>query len=157
MIKLTKTSVTKFKACDKDQFIWEESLPGFGVRAKSSGRKTYILQYRNKYGRSRRMTLSNAASITLDQARKMAREYLSEISEGEAPLTNNQSLKSSPTIEQTIERFFTDHCAPRCNESTEALIQMAGEEIHHSKPRLLKVQEDSRSTIETFHKSLGCG
>ncbi|MFS8184149.1 Arm DNA-binding domain-containing protein [Pseudovibrio denitrificans] len=48
------------------------------MRAKPSGRKSYILQYRNKFGRFRRMTLGRTDIITLDQARKLAREHLTK-------------------------------------------------------------------------------
>jgi integrase len=39
-------------------FPWESELRGFGVRAIPSGLKTFILQYRNAEGRSRRIVIA---------------------------------------------------------------------------------------------------
>ena len=30
----------------KDRFIWDERLPGFGVKVTPAGRRSYVVQYR---------------------------------------------------------------------------------------------------------------
>ncbi len=47
-IRLTKQKVEGIKPGDRDIVVWDEALPGFGVRVKSSGVRSYIVQYRNR-------------------------------------------------------------------------------------------------------------
>ncbi|MFH2125064.1 MAG: Arm DNA-binding domain-containing protein, partial [Pseudomonadota bacterium] len=87
MPKLTKRFIDRHTspAPDGDLFFWDEQLPGFGLRVKPSGRKTYILQFRNKSGRSRRMTLGVHGRLTPDQARLKAKDQLGEVEHGGDP------------------------------------------------------------------------
>ncbi len=73
--KLTKRTVESIMPADQDILVWDESLPGFGVRVKPSGVRSYVVQYRNrKTGASRRMTLGqHGALLNFDQAKKQAR------------------------------------------------------------------------------------
>ena len=48
MGKITKRAVDALQAePDRDVFAWDTELRGFGVRAKPSGVKTFLIQYRN--------------------------------------------------------------------------------------------------------------
>ena len=54
MAKLTKNKMDALAIKEQDYFVWDDGLPGFGVRVFPSGRKKFVLQYR--HGRtSRRM------------------------------------------------------------------------------------------------------
>ena len=56
--KLSKTVVERIKTADQDVVVWDNSLPGFGVRVKPSGVRSYIIQYRNRNtSASRRLTI----------------------------------------------------------------------------------------------------
>jgi hypothetical protein len=63
MPKLTKRAVDAAEIREREYFIWDEDLPGFGLRVLSSGRKRYIIQYRAGR-RSRRISLGPAAVLT---------------------------------------------------------------------------------------------
>jgi hypothetical protein len=53
MAKLTKRTVDATKIKSSDYVIWDEDLPGFGLRVFASGKRSYVVQYRTA-GRSRR-------------------------------------------------------------------------------------------------------
>lgn len=52
MPRLSKKAAEAAKAKDKDYAIWDDELPGFGLRVFRSGKRSYVLQYR-ALGRSR--------------------------------------------------------------------------------------------------------
>ena len=60
-------------------------LRGFGVRAIPSGLKTFVLQYRNAEGRSRRMVLGRFGVLTVEQAQDKAKIKLGAVAEGDDP------------------------------------------------------------------------
>lgn len=62
MAKLTKSLVdalepSKVGVKGSYRFAWDQELRGFGVQVMPSGLKSFVLQYRNAEGRSRRMVL----------------------------------------------------------------------------------------------------
>jgi integrase len=65
MSKLTKRFIDDLRVSSGQEAVyWDDDLPGFGIRVKSSGVKSFVVQYRNANGRSR---------LTHDEARKLAR------------------------------------------------------------------------------------
>ncbi len=85
MAKLTKRTVDATQASDKDVFIWDDRLAGFGLRVRASGRKTFLVQYRTPEGRQRRRALGPTPPLTADQARTDAEEWLRAARRGKDP------------------------------------------------------------------------
>jgi hypothetical protein len=46
MTKITKRAVEAAAPRDKEYYIWDEDIPGLGLRVLPSGRRQYIVQYR---------------------------------------------------------------------------------------------------------------
>ena len=118
MAKLNKRLIDSIAATDKDVVVWDESLTGFGLRAKPSGAKSFIVQYRNKNGRSRRLSIGQAGKLTLDQARKAAKRVLGEVADGKDPAEERQMARRGESIDQLCDLYMKDHCARRCKDST---------------------------------------
>src|SRR5690349_24174336 len=75
MTKLNKRAVDGLAPlCDRDIFAWDGEVRGFGVRVKPSGVKTYLIQYRNADGRTRRMVIGKHGILTTEEARDLARQ-----------------------------------------------------------------------------------
>ena len=69
MVKLTKRAVEAAEAKTKDYILWDRELPGFGLRVFPSGKRSYIVQYRQG-GRSRRMAIGLHGVWTAELARR---------------------------------------------------------------------------------------
>ena len=86
MAKLNKRNVNDLSATDgREAVIWDDELRGFGVRVKASGAKSFLVQYRNAHGRSRRLTLGRYGVLTPDEARKLARRTLADVARALIP------------------------------------------------------------------------
>ena len=58
MGKLTKRVIDASTPPERGEiFVWDQELRGFGVRIKSTGGKTYLVQDRNAEGHTRRLAL----------------------------------------------------------------------------------------------------
>ena len=71
MPKLTKRIVDAAEAQAAEYFVWDNDIPGFGLRVLPSGRKGYVVQYRAGR-RSRRISLGPSTVLTCEQARTRA-------------------------------------------------------------------------------------
>ncbi len=113
--KLTKSVVDKLQPGNREVFYWDEALPGFGVRLKTSGQRSYIMQYRERTsGRSKRMTIGQQGPLmTFDQAKRTARMTLADVLRGADPSTDKAPPKSAPTIADLCSDYVGPHAAPR--------------------------------------------
>src|SRR5687768_13694101 len=71
MPKLTKRRVDAAEAQAREYFLWDDDVPGFGLRVLPSGRKSYVVQYRAGR-RPRRMSLGPSTVLTCELARGRA-------------------------------------------------------------------------------------
>ena len=109
MPKITKRLVESLHPADRDTFVWDEELRGFGVRIKPSGVKSYLVQYRNKHGRSRRLTLGTHGPLTAEKARELARTRLGERDAGNDPAEDRKAERKAPTVRDFAERYLAHH------------------------------------------------
>lgn len=108
MAKLTKQEIDAFPVpADKEVFLWDEEVKGFGLRVKPSGVRTFLIQYRNKHGKTRRLSLGKYGTITPDQARKAAREQFAAILLEDAdPSRQRAEDRSAWTVKQLCESYL---------------------------------------------------
>jgi len=84
---------------------WDDLLPGFGVRVYSSGRKTFVVSYR-QHGRKRLMTLGSYGVLTLDLARDRARRELLAVTDGADPLAERQRVEQGGTVKDLAKAYL---------------------------------------------------
>lgn len=88
---LTKRTVDAAKPTTRDQFIWDDEVPGFGLKVTPAGGKVYVYQYRiarpgeAERTSAKRYTIGKHGNLTPDQARKRARELGAQVSHGVDP------------------------------------------------------------------------
>lgn len=114
-LKFTKNSIDTLTADLAEKLFWDDALPGFGVRVKPSGVKSYVVQYRNRQtGRSRRKTLGkHGPHMSLHQARELAKGYLSDVVRGGDPVADSKAVRSSPTVKELADQYLDLHAIPK--------------------------------------------
>jgi integrase len=117
-IRLTKRVVEAAAPKDRDYFIWDKEVKGFGVRILPSGTKTYQVQYQMG-GRLRRMSIGRHGTITAEIARAKAKEMLGDVCRGANPAQDLASYRRAPTVTEFADRFFEQHATERCKPSTQ--------------------------------------
>ncbi len=122
-VKLTKRVVDATQPHpDQDIVIFDTELPGFCVRVKPSGVKSYAIQYRNADGRSRRMTLGKHSVLTTEEARNQARQQLAATKRGFDPLADKRARRAkaaaAQTVRQLMDRYLGDYAEVRKKPSS---------------------------------------
>ncbi len=109
--RLTHRGVLTFRPPDTGVLdVWDESLTGFGVRIAASGLKIFFLRYRAKGARKRRrLKLGTFPSVSLRQARELARKKLSEAALGGDPAGRLAEERRAPTFQALAELYLEKH------------------------------------------------
>lgn len=108
-MRLTLRSIESVPVGSQDNFVWDDLLPGFGLRVKPSGVRSYVIQYRNKNGRSRRFTIGRHGVLTPDEARKEAKIKLGEVQKGDDPADQRKCLRHSLPVSKLCQRYMEEH------------------------------------------------
>ena len=109
MPKLTKRTVDALRPDPKgkDVIHFDNEIPGFGVRVKPSGVKSYVLQYKNKFGRVRRITLGHpSGEFTPDKARTAALKARARIAEGVDPSAERKANRNAQTVAELCDEYL---------------------------------------------------
>jgi integrase len=86
--------------------VWDEGLPGFGVRVNPTN-KQWVVQYRAN-GKTRRETIGRVERITLDDARKRARASMAKAQLGADPQAEKaqERARASITLDAVATRYL---------------------------------------------------
>ncbi len=109
MSKLTKQFVDRCEVPvgTTDKTFWDRELAGFGLRVRQSGKKSFILQYRNLHGRERKMTLGRYGALTPREARQKAKSLLGQVAAGIDPAEVLQASRSVITVADLCNDYLT--------------------------------------------------
>ncbi|MEQ8246194.1 MAG: site-specific integrase [Alphaproteobacteria bacterium] len=152
-VKLSQRFVDSLDGRNGDRVYFDVAIPGFGVRTKSTGKKAYIIQYRNR-GRSRRFTLGSCATLRLEQARASARKHLVEVYDGKDPADQKKLALQDPTVSELAKRYIEAHAIPKKKPSSVRTDR--GHIRNHIVPAFgsMKVVDVSRTDIAELHYRL---
>lgn len=154
MPKLTKRIVDSLQPADKDQVVWDSKMPGFGIRVMPSGVKSYVIQYRNAHGRSRRMTVGRHSVLTVDEARKEAKQFLAAVDKGRDPVAARRAERDAPEFKELCKRYVEEHVEVKNRPSTIKEFKRLVEKRIEPGLGHLKVSAVTRTDIAKLHRSM---
>ena len=104
--KLTKRTIDGLAPAGTDYIVWDTDLRGYGLRVKPSGAKSFLVQYRNRFGVSKRHTLGTYGEHTPDEARKAARDALHDGKKGNDPGDQRRRDREALTVAQLCDEYI---------------------------------------------------
>jgi integrase len=107
MVKITKRVVEAAEAREKDYVIWDDELPGFGLRIFTSGKRSYVIQYRIR-GRSRRYTIGLRGAWAPETARREAKVQLGRVAGGDDPVEDRELDHRAISVKELCIRYLAD-------------------------------------------------
>src|SRR5580704_15281376 len=107
MPKLNKQFVDKLKRVNKDTLYRDSLVVGFALRVKPSGTKTWVVQYRNRTGRTRKVAMKNSSAATPDEARRWAKFTLGQVAAGRDPSAERNAQLGAMTVAQLCDEYIT--------------------------------------------------
>ena len=152
-VKLSDQSVRGITPPDKGySILWDSDVKGFGIRTTAKGAKSFILNYRNRGGRSRRMTIGSYPDWSVAAARAEAKTLKKEIDRGQDPMDEIHAERSAPTMRDLCGRY-EEEALPKLRKKTQYETKRRLRVIT-SKFGTLKVQEVQHADVDRLHRSL---
>jgi integrase len=111
-------------------------LSRFGVRVKPTGARSYVLQYRNAGGQSKRLTLGRVGVLTPDQARSEARSALANVARGKDPVAEKRAQRAVPLVAELVETYLLEGPADKPDKKASSWATDASNLRRHAVPLL---------------------
>jgi integrase len=107
MPKLTKRLVNALRPVAHDTLYRDDELSGFALRVKPSGMRTWVIQYRNSAGRTRKLALGRVGVLTPEEARQRARKALGRVADGDDPSATRNAARGAMTVADLCRDYLT--------------------------------------------------
>jgi integrase len=118
---ITKRRVDALKAADREYFVWDRDLKGFGLRVQPTGEKSYAVKYRAGSGRNaptRRVTLGPVGKLTPDEARRLGKATLGSVAHGLDPAALKAAERRAATLKELADLFLSEHVEAKRKPAT---------------------------------------
>jgi integrase len=151
---LTERLVASLKPGERDQFVWDAKLPGFGVRARPGKAPYFLVQYRTTARQQRRRKLGVVTALKVEEARRRAKAWLEAVGKDRDPAGERDAVIKGKTVAELADRYHREyarlHKKPSSIAEDERLITA------RIKPKLgsKKVAAVSDSDIEELHGAM---
>src|SRR5262249_9925283 len=126
-------------------------------RALSSGRRSWIYQYRDAHGRTRRMVLGDVSAVGIDAARNSARQRAASVAQGNNPSADRKKKRAAGTVLEAVEAYLSHAKERQRNRSygeTERHLRVHAAPLHHSRTETVR-RGDVALLLERVAKSSG--
>ena len=106
------------------------------MRALRSGRRSWIYQYRDEHGRTRRMVLGDVSAVSLEAAREVARQKAASVAQGANPSVERKKKRTAGTVLEVVEAYLIharERQRSRTFSGTERHLRVHAAPLHHDR------------------------
>jgi integrase len=137
------------------KLIWDKVVKGLHTKTNPNGKQSYFLYYRTRGGQQRRPKIGDIPTFSLQDARKVARELLVQVSMGKDPSRNFEVLKAEPTIKELFCSTWNNHWSKERFQNSRWGYEVKRNYDNHIHPFLgsFKISELKASKIREWHKT----
>lgn len=135
-MKLTSKNIGLQKLADgkREQIVFDEEVPGFGLRLREGGFRGLIFQYKTG-SLTRRIAMGSVDAIDVVKAREDAKDYYARVRLGQDPATDlrDAKVKRADTFEPAAKLFLARQRArlrPRSYVDVERHINVLAKPLH---------------------------
>jgi integrase len=106
-ITVQSAETLKLASGEKDRIWFDDAIPGFGLRVRDTGSRSWIFQYKIA-GKTRRLVIGQASAIKLARAREIASEHYAKVKLGRDPAAEKhiQVQRASHTFGGLVTRYL---------------------------------------------------
>jgi integrase len=154
--KLTDATVKRLATpASGNRITFDSDVSGFGIRITAAGARSFVLNYRTRSGRERRITIGGYPDWRTTAARDEARRLRRLVDEGGDPLADIEAIRDAPTVAELCDRFEQEHL-PRKRPSTAAdYRRMLANHIRPHFGQHTKVADVDFTDIDALHRKIG--
>jgi integrase len=113
-VLLTKRVIDAARPEEARYDIWDSEIAGFGLRVGVGGTKTFVLRYRAENGGrgapKRHITIGRFGPLTVELARRQARQLLAQATVGEDPAKARNDKRAEMRISDLIDLYEEEGC-----------------------------------------------
>lgn len=143
-------SIAQIKSASPGGVLRDASVPGLQLRCFPK-RRSFYLYFRTRTGIQRKPKIGDWPTITLEQARAIARNWLAEVRMGGDPSKARKDALQSPTMADLAARYHRKHGRKKkSGDNDERLWRL------HILPRMrsLRVSDVTTDDVENFMEAM---
>lgn len=121
--KLNKRTIDALGKAERDYFLWDEDLSGFGLKVTPAGGRVFLFQYRlgGRGSKTKRWTIGRyGAPWTPTQARDEAERLAILVSQGVDPMAekkDRERIRNTKSFVAYVDTFATGYLEPEWGKS----------------------------------------
>lgn len=103
---ITIGSVKGVELAATDQYLWDDSIPGFGLKVTPAGSRIYLFQYRTggRGAKTQRVNIGKHGPLTPDEARKIAKGLAADVVKGADPVADKREAERKKAEKKATEK-----------------------------------------------------
>ncbi len=132
---------------------YDDKIKGFGVRVTAAGARSFVLNYRTRATRERRLTIGSFPEWRVAAARAEAGELKRRIDRGDDPLGEVETERGAKTIADLAARFAAEHLQKKRPSTQTSYRAIIANDILPAL-RTFKVAEIAFEDVDALHRKI---